>query len=335
MAPQSERSGMQKILNQEEIDALFQRARGTKSGGKTGAGRYVTLCDFRSAGQITKEQLRLLTGLHETFARNLSHSLGAYLRAALEMAVVSVEQLTYAEFHQRMPEGTYYGALKVNDLEKPAGITIDLPVAFPILDLVLGGRGRSETYLRDLTEIEEEIFGSVIATIVRELSSCWKAMGLQFAFEGRMAQAEAAEINSPTERVLAISFELRMLEIQAMLNIVFPSAVSVLMQRALQRGGRKHSNAAATEHIRQRLMQSEFQMELTIPSTAVRAKELLNLKPGSVLALPHKTQEAISLTVAGSPLFHAFPVAKEDKRAGYIQRINSISNQEKGQHGFE
>ena len=77
---------MQKILNQEEIDALFQRARGAKTAARAGEQRHITLCDFRSAGQITKEQLRLLTGLHEAFARNLGHSLGAYLRIAMDMA---------------------------------------------------------------------------------------------------------------------------------------------------------------------------------------------------------------------------------------------------------
>src|ERR1700742_2700013 len=287
---------MQKILNQEEIDALFKRARGGKAAAGTGETRHITLCDFRSAGQITKEQLRLLTGLHEAFARNLGHSLGAYLRIAMDMAVVSVEQLTYAEFLQRMPEGIYYGALKVNDLDKPAGITIELPIAFPILDLVLGGRGRAEPEMRELTEIEEEIFGSVVTTIVRELSNCWKAMGLRFSFDGRMVQEEAAEINSPTERVLAISFELRMLETQAMLNLVFPSAVSVLMQRALQKSGRKSSSAASTEHIRNRLMHSEFKLELAVPPTPVMARELLDLQQGSVLALAHKVQDPISMT---------------------------------------
>lgn len=326
---------MQKILNQEEINALFQRARGAKPSAGAGASRHITLCDFRSAGQITKEQLRLLTGLHEIFARNIGHSLGAYLRVALEMAVVSVEQLTYAELHQRMPEGTYYGALKVNDLEKPACITIELPIAFPILDLVLGGRGRSDPQMRDLTEIEEEIFGSVVAAIVRELSSCWTAMGLLFVFDGRVPQQNAADINAPTERVLVISFELRMLETQAMLNLVFPSAVSVLMQRALQKSGRRHTSAAAAAHIRNRLMQSEFSLELSVPQVRVRAKELLELGPGSVLALPHKAQEPISLTVAGSRLFHAFPVARDEKRAAYIQRITPIHDQEKGQHGIE
>jgi flagellar motor switch protein FliM len=326
---------MQKILNQEEIDALFQRARGTKSAAGSGVSRHITLCDFRSAGQITKEQLRLLTGLHESFARNLGHSLGAYLRIAMEMAVVSVEQLTYAEFLQRMPEGTYYGSLKVNDLEKPAGITIELPIAYPILDLVLGGRGRAEAQMRELTEIEEEIFGSVVSTIVRELSNCWKAMGLRFVFDGRMGQEEASDINSPTERVLAISFELRMLETQAMLNLVFPSAVGVLMQRALQKSGRRHTSAAATEHIRSRILQSDFKLELSLPPVPVMARELLELEQGSVLALPHKVQDPISMTVAGAPLFHAFPVAKNERRAGYIQKVTPIYEDDKGSNGVE
>jgi len=327
---------MQKILNQEEIDALFRRARGAKAAVTAAAAQSITPCDFRSAGQITKEQLRLLTGLHETFARNLSHSLGAYLRIGLEMAVVSVEQLTYAEFLQRMPDATYFGIMKVNELEKSVGITVELPIAFPILDLLLGGRGRAEGQVRKLTEIEEEIFASIVTMIVRELSSSWQAQGMGFTYEGRLAQAEVSDLNSPTERVLVISFELRMPEVQAVLNIVFPSAVSALMQRSLQRSVRRHSTAAATEHLRNRMMQSEFQLELSLPAVSVPAKDLLALEAGKVLKLPHRVQEPVSMTVAGSRLFYAYPVSKNDKRAGYIQKLSPINNQDsKGQNGFE
>jgi flagellar motor switch protein FliM len=324
---------MQKILNQEEIDALFRRARGTKIAGEVQ--KHVTLCDFRSAGQITKEQQRLLTGLHEVFAHNFSHSLGAYLRAAIEMAVVSVEQLTYGEFLQRIPDAAYYGAIKVNDLEKPAGVTIELAIAFRILDLVLGGRGRQDCPSRPLTEIEEEIFAGIVSSMVNELALCWKPMGLSFAFSGRLDTAIAAEINSPTERVLAISFELRMLETQAMINFVFPSATSVLMQRALQKSGNRSSNTAAAEHSRRRLMESRFQLELGLPALSVPAKSLLQLEPGNVLPLPHKIQRPAALSVAGAPLFDAYPVAKNEKRAGYIQRITPISREEREQNGFE
>jgi flagellar motor switch protein FliM len=135
--------------------------------------------------------------------------------------------------------------------------------------------------------------------------------------------------------VLAISFELRLPETQALLNLVFPSAVSVLMQRALHKSGRRTSSAAAMEHIRRRLMESDFQLELTLPAARVPARELLELDPGKVLALPHKVQDAVALTVAGSRMFAATPVASGSKRAGYIQSVTSILEQEKRQHGAE
>ena len=43
-------------------------------------GLHVEPRDVRHAGQIGREQLQVMTLLHESFARNLTHSLGAYLR---------------------------------------------------------------------------------------------------------------------------------------------------------------------------------------------------------------------------------------------------------------
>jgi flagellar motor switch protein FliM len=325
---------MQKVLNQEEIDALFKRARGGKPQKATTSNRHIIPCDYRSAGQITKEQLRLLTGLHATFARNVTHSIGAYLRVALEIAVVSVEQLTYSELLGRVPDMIYFGTLRVNELNSIAGITLELPIAYPILDLLLGGRGRAGQEIRELTEIEQEILGSVMKTIVGELSHCWKGLGLSFEFAGRIDSNDAAEIIAPTERVLAISFEIRMPEVQAMLNIVFPSVVSSMMQRVLQKGGRRHSSAGATQHMRKRLMDSEFAVELILPPVVVQGHEILDMEPGSVLTLAHRVQDPVALTVAGSRLFTAFPVAKNDKRAGYVQKVTALHEEEdRGQDG--
>jgi flagellar motor switch protein FliM len=107
------------------------------------------------------------------------------------------------------------------------------------------------------------------------------------------------------------------------------------MQRALQKSGRRASSVAVMEHVRSRLLESNFQLELALPPVHVRARRLLDLEPGSVLPLPHKVQEAVSLTVAGSRMFRAYPVAREGKRAGYIQSVTSILEQEKRHHGID
>ncbi len=72
---------MEKVLNQEEIDAMVRQARsGGAAESALPAQPRVELWDVRRAGQIGREQLQAITTLHEGFARNLTHALGAYLR---------------------------------------------------------------------------------------------------------------------------------------------------------------------------------------------------------------------------------------------------------------
>ena len=110
---------MEKILNQDEIDRLFRAAQGSASK-PAAAKKHVQDCDFRQAGQLTKDQVRQVTFLHEAFAPNLANSLGAYLRVAFQTSLVAVEQLAYGEFLGRLPEQTYFAMLMLLPLGESA-----------------------------------------------------------------------------------------------------------------------------------------------------------------------------------------------------------------------
>src|SRR5690349_6034317 len=100
---------MQKELSQQEIDAMIRAARGGASSAEGAAPGHLTAerWDVRQAGRIGREQLQTITALHESFARNLTHSLGAFLRVVFTTTLVSAEHLTYREFLQGIPETTY------------------------------------------------------------------------------------------------------------------------------------------------------------------------------------------------------------------------------------
>ena len=130
---------------------------------------HVEPWDVRRAGQIGREQLQTITALHESFARNLTHSLGAYLRVVFATTLVSAEHLTYREFLQRIPETTYVASCRLDPTGLSAALQLDLKVAFPIIDLLLGGEGKSMAAAREITDIEEQILDSVARIICREL----------------------------------------------------------------------------------------------------------------------------------------------------------------------
>ena len=327
---------MEKILSQEEIDALFRatQTQMASSRSQRPVTRSFTVCNFRQAGRISKEQLRSVGILHEAFARSLTHSLGAYLRVAFEVNLVSAEQLSYGEFLQRIPEVTYLVSLILRPMNVLAAIEIDLPLAFPIIDLLLGGPGKPEAAVREITEIEEEILDSVVKVIGRELESTWHSvLDVEFAFDQRLRQADISRLMPLNEKVLSLSFEVRMPEAHGMLNVAFPAAVSnALLRKLTQQASyrRQRGTADSRSQIRRHLEDSLFPVELALPSVRVRIGQLLALDPSQVLAIPRSLTAPADLIVSGKKLFSAHPVRCGVRRGVRIdQRVQYLNSDRK------
>src|SRR4029079_3451976 len=91
---------MSKILSQDEIDTLLSTAPSGDVGPRlsTPPPPGIVNYNFRRPERVTKEQIRSLHFLHDRFAKNVATSLAAFLRAATEFSIVSVEQYSYSEF---------------------------------------------------------------------------------------------------------------------------------------------------------------------------------------------------------------------------------------------
>ncbi|MFZ1015404.1 MAG: hypothetical protein WAN28_18820, partial [Terracidiphilus sp.] len=201
---------MEKTLKQDEIDALFLAAQSAEPDGVQGEVRArVDPYNFATSGQISTEQLRAISMLNDLFARNLTHNLAAWLRTRFQVNLVSAEQIPFNEFLLRIPEINYVSSVRLEPLGALSVLQLDLGLAPPIIDLLLGGEGR-EGPLREITDIEESILGSVVEIICRELTTAWQSVGLSFNFERRQMQTQAARIMAVSEKTLCLSFEIRM-----------------------------------------------------------------------------------------------------------------------------
>ncbi len=68
--------------------------------------------------------------------------MGGYLRDKFEVALVAVEQLAYRDFLARFSDATYYASFHLLPGDASGILQMDLSLAFPIVDLLLGGPGR-------------------------------------------------------------------------------------------------------------------------------------------------------------------------------------------------
>src|SRR5512144_2576083 len=143
-----------RVLSQDEIDSVFRNLR--EGGPDDDPARYAQPYDFRRPDRIAKDQLRAIHVLHENFARSVASSLSAYLRAYAVVNLVSVEQLSFVEFSQCLASPSCIVSLGMKPYDGNALLELNPALVFPILEMLLGGTGKTPSKInREVTEIEE------------------------------------------------------------------------------------------------------------------------------------------------------------------------------------
>ena len=212
--------------------------------------------------------MRAINQLHEGFARNLTTSIGGYLRIVFDCALVSAEHLTYREFLQRIADGAYVGSCELLPFGSVAILQLDLAIAFPLIDVMMGGEGKAGQPARDLTEIERQILEGVMRIICRDLQSTWHAINLVVNFETSQQVSQAQRLMAPDEKNLCLSFEIKMSETRGTLNVAVPALVSNALLRKISADISYHqrqSPAEARRRFRKSCSTARFPWNLLLP----------------------------------------------------------------------
>jgi len=236
-----------------------------------------------------------------TTANNLANlnTIG-YLRIVFDCSLVSAEHLTFLEFMERLPEKSYISSVDLSPASAVGVLQLDLAVAFPIIDVMLGGEGGNSEITRDVTEIEEQVLEGIIRIMCRELQTAWQAIQLEFNFGARHQLLQTQRLMPPEEKNLCLSFEIRMSETRGTLNLAIPAVVSNALLRKISVDfsyQRRRGSAEARQRIQKKLLSCSFPVELSMPGLQVPLEVLNEIAPGQVLAFPRDAQAPGDLLV--------------------------------------
>ncbi len=300
----------------------------------------MTPWNIRQSGQIGREHLQSISLLHEEFATNLTHSLGAYLRIDFAAALVSAEHLTYGEFLQRVPELTYLASCSLLPMGASALLQLDMAVAFPLIDILLGGEGKAVSVpQRAISEIEDQILETVVRIICREWQAAWQALGLEVRFEGQCLAEHVEHLLPREEKTLTLSFEITVAESRGALNLVVPAMVSNALLRKISSGyARDHSKGSpeSAAQLRARVLRCPFALNLDVQLRAVSMRDLSHVAPGSLLVTGQTTTAAGELRAGDYGLFSAAVVRRGRNRAAQLLRRTALptpKRSEESNHG--
>ena len=320
------------VLSQSEIDKLLSAlSDGSVSAEEVKAEeeeRKVKVYDFKRPDRFSKDQIRTLFMLHESFSRLLNTYLSASLRTMVEIEVLSVEQLTYQEFVQSMGNPSVIGILALPPLKGNIIIEVGTDLAFSYIDRVFGGEGKSGVKSRALTDIETAVMRRFIDTVTNYFKEAWSNV-VEFRpnFETMETNPQFAQIVPPSDMVVLVTIHIKMGDVDGMMNICIPYLVLEPVMSKLTTSfwvaasADKESTPEQVEELQRKIERTRVPFKVELGTVDITVHEFLTLGFGDVLQLDTLTKDELICYVGSNAKFRARPGTAGKRMAVQISGI--------------
>jgi flagellar motor switch protein FliM len=284
--------------------------------------------DFKRPERISKDQMRALQTLHESFARNFGASLSGFLRTIVEVRVAHAEQMTYSEFISSLPNPTSFNLVSCPPLEGQMCLEMSPLIIYPIIDRLLGGTNR-ELFIpqRPMTMIEVRLIQKILHRAMLALSESWEGIRkINFSLGDMESNPQLVQIVPPNEVVVVMGFELKMVSRAGTMSLCIPFNVIEPLMEALNAqswfmAGKAHGEDQWEAAIASQLTDASMNVGGLLAETTMTVGELQSLEIGDLLMTTKSALEPVILNVEGKPKFFANIGQYRGNRAMKIVRI--------------
>jgi len=329
---------MAEILSQKEIDALLNSVSSdegfpeiqeeiTEDIGMEG--KAANVYDFKHPNRVSKDQLRTLQTIHETFAKTFNAYLAVRLRTIVDINLISVDQLQYSEFILSISDPSCIYIFRVEELNGVAILEISPNLVLYIVDRLFGGKGSSNEEARPITTIEQTIMKKIIEKAMENLSTAWQQVApLTFILEGFESNPDVVQIAPPGETVITIWLEIKIQDTSSLMNICFPyltleAIIPKLNVQHFISMSKKEMTDEETSVINERLRLTSLPVIAYLGWTEITVRDMLDIKIGDVIRLENKVDDLLEVNVGGNKKYLGRPGIKGKKKA--VKLIRSVN----------
>jgi flagellar motor switch protein FliM len=309
---------MNEVLSQDEIDQLLMAfgsgESDTEDFRQVKDTRKIKIYDFKRPDKFSKEQIRTVQMMHETFARLTTTSLSAQLRSLVHVQVASVDQLTYEEFIRSIPTPTTLAVINMDPLKGNAILEIDPAITFSMIDRLFGGTGQGTKVQRDLTDIEQSVMEGIIVRILANMRESWTQV---IDLRPRLGQIETnpqfAQIVPPNEMVVLVTLETKVSDEEGMMNFCIPyltiePIISKLSTQFWFSSVRRSSTTQYLGVLKEKLSSVDMDVVAEIGSINLPIRDVLALRTGDIIRLSNvRVDDPLTLSVGNQKKFYCQP----------------------------
>ncbi len=281
----------QKILNQDEIDALINGmdagAVKTEPEAPPPPGTVMSF-DFMNQMRIVRGRMPTLEMINERFARMFRVNLYSLLRRSPEVAVNPVEMKKWSEYVQTLHVPTSLNMVRIHPLRGIGIVLLEPKLVFAIVDNFFGGNGRhAKIEGRDFTATEQRIIQMVLKTAFVDLKEAWSHVAdIDVEYLQSELNPAFANIVSPSEIVVVTSFHVELEGGGGDVHVTMPYSMIEPLREALDSGmtsDRVEHDERWAYSLKEEIDDAEVEISTLLGHSRITLGDLLNLKPGDIV----------------------------------------------------
>ncbi|MBQ3545069.1 MAG: flagellar motor switch protein FliM [Lachnospiraceae bacterium] len=325
---------MSEVLSQNEIDDLLKAL----STGELDVEAYsspkeaqVKDYDFTRPAKFSKEHLRTLEIIFENYGRLLYTNLPAYLRKNVQVEVVNSEAVAYSEFANALSNPVLLCMVDFEPLQGKVLMELAPTLGYAIIDRLLGGTGETLEKKRDFSEIEISIIERIISICIELLREPWaNVVELNPRLEKIETNSQFAQVVSPTEMIAIVTLNLKIGDIEGLMNICLPfltlePVMDKLNTKYWYSTMKAKEEAVYEETIEMLISKAKIPIKAVLGSSSISVADFANLQKGDIIKLNSGIEDELTVYVGNISKFKALPGSADDN---YAVRVTSIIREE-------
>ena len=307
---------MAEVLSQSQIDALLNAARSgeldvDKPAEKSEEKKYRKY-DFYSPRKFTKDRLKMLNSIFESYARVINSRINALLHATCEIDVDSVEEQRYYEFSNALTESDVVALAEI-DQEKLQGddpilVHMDTPVVLSMLDRMMGGEGDPDPTVPNdykLTDLELNMYDDLIADLIPILGGSWENyMTLHFSYVRTEVNPTLVQLIGYDETVVIVGLNIKFPNCTGRMSLCLPGEMLTNIFSEISKStSRRTTGEDKSEEIFGTLRESELEIVAELARTRILLSDLYHLNVGDVVDIKRPKDSPVFLNIGGRRWF--------------------------------
>lgn len=325
---------MPDVLSQDEIDNLLKALSSGELDVEEMKGtdeKQVKNYDFARPSKFSKEHLRTLEIIFEHFGRLLATNLPAYLRKSVNVDIVNSEVVIYSEFSNALSNPVLLGVVSMKPLAGNMVMEMASNLGFAIVDRLLGGTGTALDKERDFSEIELTIIERIFSICVNLLKELWEnVIKVTPRLERIETNSQFAQIISPTETIAIITINLKIGDVEGLMNVCLPytllePVMDKLNTKCWFSNMQEKDPTMYGEVIENVISKTKVPIKAILGESKVNVSDFVNLQIGDIIKIDKKVDQELDVYVGNIKKFNALPGYFEDK---YAVRITDVIREE-------